>query len=199
MMKAMRENTKIILWVVVVAFLITIFAVWGLDLQGGGSTPRQQNLIGRVNGIPVTPQTYQAAYNQLAQQMRANGQTDLTATQQEMLRDQAWESIVSNIITSQEIKKLGIGVTDEEVLQTIRTSPPPEIQQYFHDDKGNFDYKAYQAALNNPDADWTAVEDLVRQRIPVIKLNQYLTAQVHVSNSDIRTAFEEETVKMLAR
>ena len=36
MIKQMRENTKVILWIVVVAFVVTIFAVWGLDLTGGG-------------------------------------------------------------------------------------------------------------------------------------------------------------------
>ncbi|HEU4364786.1 MAG TPA: peptidyl-prolyl cis-trans isomerase, partial [Candidatus Krumholzibacteria bacterium] len=199
MMKQMRENTKIILWVVVVAFVITIFAVWGLDLQSGGMA-QKQNLVGRVNGVPITPQAYQSIYTQMAQQFRASSANgDLTSTQQEMLRDQAWESIVSNIITSEQIKELGITVSDEEVLNFIRTSPPQEVQQYFTDASGNFDYAAYQAALNNPEADWSAVEDLVRQRIPVVKLNQYLMSQVHVSSTEVRRAFDEETVRMTAR
>lgn len=199
MMRTMRENTKIILWVVVVAFVITIFAVWGLDLQSGNGK-KQNNLVGRVDGTPITPQAYQSVYAQLAQQYRSSSKNqDLSATQQEMLRDQAWENIVSNILTSAEIKKLGIGVTDQEILHYIKTSPPPEVQQYFKDDKGNFDYAKYQAALNNPDADWSAVEDMVRQRIPMMKLNQFLTAQVHISNVDIHQAFEEQTVKMVAQ
>jgi peptidyl-prolyl cis-trans isomerase D len=200
MMQHMRENTKIILWVVVVAFVITIFAVWGLDLQGGGGAGPQQSLVGRVNGVPVSPQAYQAIYSQMAAQFRSSNEDgNLTAAQQEMIREQAWESIVSNIITSEQIEKLGITVSDDEILSYIRTSPPPEIQQYFVDANGNFDYAAYQSALNNPEADWTAVEDLVRQRIPVIKLNRYLMSQVHVTASEIRRAFDEESVKLVAR
>lgn len=198
MMQALRENTKIILWIVVVAFLITIFAVWGLDLQTGGVS-QQQNSVGRVDGIAVTPQAYQAIYTQLSQQFRAgNPSTDLSAVQQEMLREQAWDNIVSNILTSREIERLGIVVTDEEVLNFIRTSPPQEIQQYFQDAQGNFDFAAYQQALNNPEADWTSVEQMVRQRVPVIRLNQYLMAEVHVSQSEITRALQEETVKMVA-
>ena len=196
-MKQMRENTKVILWIVVVAFLITIFAVWGLDLQSTTST-RQQNLVGRVNGVAVTPQMYQTIYSQMANQFRTQA-GDLTAAQQEMIRDQAWENIVSNIITGEQIKKLGITVTDEEVLSFLRNSPPPEVQQYFQDKDGNFDYAAYQAALNNPDADWTAVEEMARQRIPVVKLNHYLMSQVHVSASEVRRAFAEENTKLVAR
>ncbi len=197
MMKAMRENTKVILWIVVVAFLITIFAVWGLDLQSGGMS-KQQNTVGRVEGIAITPQAYQSIYKQLSDQYRANNPSgELTSAQQEMLRDQAWENIVNNVLTSKEVERLGITVTDEEVLNLIRTSPPPEVQQYFRDAQGNFDFAAYQQALNNPEADWSSVEQLVRQRVPVVKLNQYLMAQVHVSQSEITRALQEEHAKMM--
>jgi parvulin-like peptidyl-prolyl isomerase len=197
MMKQMRENTKIVLWVVVVAFLITIFAVWGLDLQST-SSHQEKTLVGRVNGVTVTPQMYNTIYTQMAQQVRSQS-GDLTSAQQEMIRDQAWENIVSNIITSEQIKKLGITVTDEEVLNFLKNSPPSEVQQYFKDKNGNFDYAAYQAALNNPDADWTAVEELARQRIPIVKLNQYLMSQVHVSAAEVRRLFAEQNTKLVAR
>lgn len=196
-MKQMRENTKVILWVVVIAFVITIFAVWGLDLQST-SSHTEKSLVGKVNGVKVTPQMYNTIYTQLAQQVRAQS-GDLTSAQQEMIRDQAWENIVSNIITSEQIKKLGITVTDEEVLNFLKNSPPAEVQQYFKDKNGNFDYAAYQAALNNPDADWTAVEELARQRIPIVKLNQYLMSQVHVSAAEVRRLFAEQNTKMVAR
>ena len=156
MMKQMRENTKIILWIVVFAFVVTIFAVWGLDLdtrRGGGP---QQNLVGKINGTPITPQVYQSVYSQLASQYRTSSNAQLSQTQQEMLRDQAWETIINNTLTEEQVAKLGITVTDEEILAFLRDAPPPEIRQYFLDDKGNFDFAAYRAALNNPEADWTA-------------------------------------------
>lgn len=198
MMKQMRENTKIILWVVVVAFVVTIFAVWGLDLQTGGPGQGQTNVLGKVNGVPITRSQYQSVYDQIAAQYRAateNGR--LTNIQRDMIWDQAWENIVVGILTDQQIKKLGIEVTDQEIISYLRTSPPPEIRQYFRDKDGNFDYNAYLQALNNPDADWTGVEALARQRIPTLKLNQYLMAQVHVSNDEITKAYEERNTKLL--
>lgn len=200
MMKAMRENTKIILWIVVIAFVVTIFAVWGLDLQGGGGLgPQQQNVVGRVNGVDITPQQFQAVYGQLAAQYRSNSPDgSLSYSTQEMLRDQAWESLVNNMLTEEQIQKLGITVTDQELLAYLRESPPMEVRQYFVDEEGNFDYAAYQAALNNPDADWTAVEALARQRIPVYKLNQLLVSQVHVGRGELQRAFEEENTRLVA-
>jgi len=194
MMKAMRENTKVIIWVVVVAFVVTIFAVWGLDLQGGGGgggSPKS-NLVGKINGVGITYQQYQTIYEQLASQARAATSGGLTYAQQEMIQEQTWDNLLVAILTEQEIEKLNIVVTDQEILGFLRTSPPPEIQQYFVDENGNFDFAAYQSALNNPEADWTAVEALARQRIPLLKLNQYLMSQVHVSLSEVRRTFEEE-------
>lgn len=198
MMKQMRENTKIILWIVVVAFIITIFAVWGMDLQmGDAGGPGQQNVLGTVNGVKITRSQFQAVYEQIASQYRAaSPEGRLDYAQQEMVLDDAWENIVVTILTNEQIKKLGIEVSDQEIVTFLRTSPPPEIRQYFLNEQGNFDFAAYQNALNNPDADWTGVENLARQRIPMMKLNQYLMAQVHVSATEVEKAFEEETVKM---
>ena len=199
MMKQMRENTKVILWIVVVAFVVTIFAVWGLDLQGGGMTPAQQGTIGKVNGVAISQQQYQQIYQQLAAQARSSSPNNsLTYIQQELLRDQAWDNMVLGILTEGQVQRLGIRATDEEVLQYLRTSPPPEVRQYFLDDVGNFDFSAYQAALNNPDADWTSVEALARQRIPMLKLNQYLISSIHVSTRELRVAYEEESIKISA-
>jgi len=201
MMKQMRENTKVVLWIVVVAFLVTIFAVWGLDLQTGGiSDPQGPANVGKINGTVITPQTFQNVYGQLVDQYRNTSPDGRVSTaQQQRLQDQAWESIVTNVLTEGQIDEFGITVSDDEILNFLRTAPPPEIRQYFVDEQGNFDFTAYQAALNNPEADWTAVEQLARQRIPVIKLNQYLLAQVHVSNAEVKRRWEEENTRMVAR
>ncbi len=198
MMKQMRENTKIILWIVVISFVITIFAVWGLDLRtGDGPSAQQYGVLGKVNGVSITYAQYQGVYEQIAAQLRQSSQTDrLSSAEQELIRQQAWDNIVMAILTEQQVEKLGIEVTDEEVMAFLRTSPPPEIQQYFLDESGNFDFAAYQNALNNPDADWTAVEGLARQRIPMIKLNRYLMSQVHVGADEVQRAFEEQNTVM---
>jgi peptidyl-prolyl cis-trans isomerase D len=192
----MRENTKIILWIVVVAFVVTIFAVWGMDLQTGSSSV-DPTILGRVNGIPITRSQYQLVYEQLAAQMRATTQDNqLNYSQQALVSTQAWENIVYGILTDHEIRKMGISVTDEEILGYLRNTPPPEIQQYFIDDQGNFDNQAYQTALSNPEIDWTSLERLARQRIPRLKLNRYLTTQVHVSGEEIRRAYQLESTEL---
>ncbi|UCH83136.1 MAG: SurA N-terminal domain-containing protein, partial [Candidatus Latescibacterota bacterium] len=199
MMRTMRENTKVILWVVVVAFVVTIFAVWGLDLQTGSPTS-DPNIVGRVNGVAITRTQYQSFYEMLASQFRASSPTQsLTYSQEEFVAEQAWENLVMSVITEQEIEKLGIGVSNEEIVSFLRDSPPPEIQQYFVDDEGNFDNAAYQTALNNPEIDWTNLEQLARERIPRMKLQNYLASQVHVSEDEVVHSFQKESIEMTVR
>jgi len=195
MMRTMRENTKIILWVVVVSFVITIFAVWGLDLRTGKSSG-DPNVIGRVNGVPITRTQYQSYYEALASQFRAASNEPLTYSQEEFVGNQAWDNLVYTILTDQQIEKLGITVTGDEIVSYLRNSPPAEIRQYFLDDKGNFDNDKYQAALNNPEVDWTNLEALAKERIPRFKLQNYLAAQVFVTQEEIQLAYMSENTEM---
>ncbi len=196
MMRTMRENTKVILWVVVVAFVVTIFAVWGLDLRTGTSA-EDPNVIGKVNGTPITRVQYQSFYEMLASQFRSASESkSLTYAQEQFVAEQAWDNLVMTVLTEQEIEKLGIRVSNEEILSFLRDSPPPEIRQYFIDEQGNFDNDAYQAALNNPEVDWTNLEQLARERIPRLKLQNYLSAQVHVNEDEVVHSFMAESVEM---
>jgi peptidyl-prolyl cis-trans isomerase D len=199
MMRTMRENTKVILWMVVVAFVVTIFAVWGLDLRTGNPTA-DPNLIGKVNGLAISRGQYQNFYEMLASQFRAASDTrSLTYEQEEFVAQQAWDNLVLSVLTEQEIEKLGIKVSNEEIVSFLRDSPPAEIRQYFVDEKGNFDNAAYQTALNNPEVDWTNLEQLARERIPRLKLQNYLSSQVYVSEDDVVHSFQTETIEMNIR
>jgi parvulin-like peptidyl-prolyl isomerase len=199
MMRQLRQNTKIILWIVVVAFVTTIFAVWGMDLKTG-SPSQDPSLLGKINGVPITRSIYRSAYEMLAENVRNNSPDgQVSYAQAEMIQEQAWENIVISMLTNQQIEKLGIKVTDEEIVNFLRNTPPPEIQRFFLDEEGNFNYQAYQQALNDPTADWTDLENFARERLPLIKLNQFLGAQVHVSDDEIRRAYQREHTRLLCQ
>ncbi len=197
-MQAMRENTKTILWIVVIAFIVTIFAVWGMDLNTP-SGQKDPNLIGKVDGVSITRPQFQQVYDQMLKSISAdNTGKDIAYAQREMILDQAWNNIVYSIITKNAIENLGIGATEEEIMYYLRNTPPPEIQQYFLDDKGDFDIQSYQTALNNPEINWTSLKNLARDRIPMTKLQTYLQSLVHVSDAEVKRAYEEENTVLSA-
>ena len=105
MMHKLRENTKVILWIVVVTFVVTIFAVWGLDLQTGNPSS-DPSVIGKVNDVPITQSQYQFIYNQFVGQLRSAAQNQaITYAQEEFIRSQAWDNIIYGILTDHKYLK----------------------------------------------------------------------------------------------
>ena len=200
MLKQMREKTKTILWIVVVAFVISIFAVWGMNLRSPEQGQQEPDVVGKVNGEVVNRQMFANTYNELLEQVRTQKGEDyrMSASEQRMLADQAWERTVQKMLVAREIKRRGIVVTDNELVAFLRRNPPPIIQQAFVNDQGQFDYQAYLAALADPSRDWSRLEQWARSQIPEMKLQNALSAQIHVPEYAILQRFEKETVKVKA-
>ncbi len=202
MLKQLRENTKTILWVVVVAFIVSIFAVWGMNQRGGGARPDQQsNIIGSVDGIELSRQMYSNNFQELYANIRAQRGEDYRPSDTESYRisEQAWEMGIQKTIIAREIARLGITVTDNELVSFLRRNPHPTLRQMFTDEDGNFDYQAYLQALSNPDADWTELERWGRSVLPELKLETMLSSQVHVSERQVHDRFNRQNTRLKAR
>jgi peptidyl-prolyl cis-trans isomerase D len=201
MLRNLRERTKTILWIVVLTFVISIFAVWGMDLRG----PRQRNfdvnVVGTVDKEAVSQQTYNEMLNQLYAQVKAQRGERYAPSEMErgLLADQAWELAVQGRIMQREIEKLGITVSDAELVSFLRQNPHPSLQNVFKTEDGQFDYQAYLRALADPDVDWTELERWGRAVIPEIKLQTYLVAQVYVPENEVLDRYKRQNVTMRAQ
>jgi peptidyl-prolyl cis-trans isomerase D len=126
MMQAFRNAAKPLM--VVVA--ITFFAWLVLDLSGitGGTGLLTQTSVGKVNGQSVDARTYQNIVQQSidARQRQTPGTMGLEDYQQ--VRDEVWDQIVQSNVLNAEYRRRGINVTDDEIVQAIRTSPLPEFR-----------------------------------------------------------------------
>ncbi|MDD3643443.1 MAG: SurA N-terminal domain-containing protein, partial [Candidatus Krumholzibacteria bacterium] len=203
MLKQMRENTKTILWIVVITFIISIFAVWGMDLRMGNRRSRggRGDVVGSVDGMPVDRRLYSATWQELYNNLLAQrGQNyRLGDAEAYMLSQQAWETVTQKLLLEREIQRLGITVTDDELVSFLRRTPHPALRQMFTSEDGTFDYQGYLGALSDPQADWTELEKWGRQVLPEMKLEALLAAQVHVSEQEIRDRFIRENAVARAR
>ena len=202
MLKQLRENTKTILWVVVVAFVVSIFAVWGMNQRSGGRRPDEvSNVLGSVDGIELSRQMYRSNFEELYKNLKMQRGEDfrLSSTESYMLSEQAWEMMIQKVIIAREIDRLGITVTDGELVSFLRRNPHPTLRQMFSDEEGNFDYQAYLQALSNPDADWIELERWGRSVLPELKLETMLSAQVHVSDRQVRDRFNRQNTRIKVR
>jgi peptidyl-prolyl cis-trans isomerase D len=199
MMQALRNNTKIIIWIIVIAFVGTIVFAWGMDIaRGKGSAPT--GVVGVVNGKEIPLNSYGQQVDQIIESERQKDpQKDFTDSDYRDARRQAWNDFVVQAIQSQQIAKRGIQLTDNELVDFIKRYPPQEIVniQQFQTD-GQFDYKKYLSAMSDPSFRqlWIQVEALMRPRIRDYKLQEYIGSLVRVSNLDIQNEYIRNNERM---
>ncbi len=200
MLKQLREKTKTILWFVVVAFVLSIFAIWGMNLRSPESRNDNEFIVGRVNGNDIDAQDYINMYNQLYAEMKARKgeEAQLTQIESGMLVQQAWEQLIHKILVTEEINRLEISVTDDELVGFLRSNPHPNLQQAFRNEEGQFDYESYLEALSDPSMDWTNLEKWGLSVLPELKIETYLSSRVHVPQREIVEKFEIDNVRFKA-
>ena len=150
MMTVLREKTGLVLWVVIFAFVGLIVVEWGADYSGGGQVDVGDD-VGVINGQRIGLREFQSALRNMARQVPQEQRAD----QGQLVRE-VWDGYIRDILLMQEIKRLGIEVTDKELAHYTRTSPPPAVQQIeAFQTEGQFDMAKYSAFIG----DLTNLED----------------------------------------
>jgi peptidyl-prolyl cis-trans isomerase D len=200
MLKQLRENTKTILWIVVVAFVVSIFAVWGMNLRTPGSRTEDREVAGTVNGELIYRQVYERNFTELFNQLKLQRGEDyvMSETERLMLTNQAWEMTIQKILVRKQIEENEIKITDSELVAFLRSNPHPALRQTFQTEDGQFDYEAYLQALSDPEVDWTELELWGRSILPEMKLQMLLEAQVNVSDREIYERFRKDNIQVKA-
>jgi len=201
MLKLLRSRTKVILWIVIVAFVVTIFAAWGANYFGGGSSdsPRGRNdIVGIVNGVEIPEPVYSRNLNQLYSQMRNYRGENYTPGIMERyrMRNQAWEMTVNDILLQQKIEELGITTTSRELVDFIRQNPHPSLREIFTNEEGNFDYQQYLEALSDPNRDWRQVENWARSELPRYKLQSMLAAKLTLPEREVLDKYKSSQIEV---
>ncbi len=200
MFKLLRSKAKFIYWIIAASFILFIFLAWGADFQGrrqggGGSG----GLVGEVNGAPITAQEWdQALQNYMARMRQQNQDQALTPNQRAAAGEQLWQGLVRDRLEIAEIKRLGLSVSDEEILNVLRTDPPQELLMQFRDESGQPNMQAYLAELNNPSRDWSGVEAYLRESLPRQKLQQMIASRAVVSDAEVRDAWLRQQGRAVA-
>lgn len=204
MMKSMRRNTKIILWVVVAAFVIGFVFIQlgtgGLKF-GQAEQARSRGIVAEINGQEITDQAYQEFLRRAVDAARKQtGRDDIDSDPEAMkeIESEAWKAMVNDVLLSQEIRKRGIQVTDQEIVALIRSNPPSQIlSDTTFQTNGQFDPRKYQQALQDPRnlPFFTEYELTLREDFPKEKFRQDLAAGIVVTDEEARRAFEDQNEK----
>ena len=196
MLKTMRKNTKIVLWVVIAAFIGTIVFAWGMQYT---ASQQMKNYVAKVNGEKITTDEYLFYFDRLAKQWEAqNPQSEMPEDQRVKLHYDAWRELLRNIVMQQQTERYGLGVTDGELVEFLQKyyyAVPELLQLEVFQTNGQFDYNKYLAIMNSKDPAagpfWAQIEAMVRPKILEFKLSNAVFSTARVSNQDVVNRYKE--------
>jgi peptidyl-prolyl cis-trans isomerase D len=185
MLAQMRQNTKTIMWVVIVGFVGLIFTVWGMNLRSRGGM--EAGFVGRIGKDRIALDEYRGeVQNQRASYYESEDRRP-TVQAEKMIADNAWEAIVQRHLLWNEATERGLLATDDEIRLEIQTNPPPFIraQPIFQSDSA-YDHSKYLEALDDPAFDFSFLETYIRATLPLQKLQEYMASGVRVTDEEAR-------------
>ncbi len=188
MLKTMRSAAKYI-WIFVAVLFILGFLLYqtsGLS----GNTANARTPIASVNGEDITVTEWVRATEQHATQASQRLGRPLSLDERKQVDQEAFDELVSELLLRQELDRRAIQVTDAEVIDAARTSPPPEFMNAPQlQTDGRFDQAKYLRFLSSPMAKEQGVlaglEAMYRTRIPQEKLFEQIAAGVYVTDGQL--------------
>ncbi len=198
-MSSMREKTKVVLFVVLLAFVGFIFFDWGMN--AGSSASAREGVVGKVNGEDITADAYRRMRAQMAQSFEQRTGRAPEIQDNDALDEETWVALVRETLVQQQIEKYGVTISDAEILELLRTNPPDEIRAQFTNEQGEFDVAAYQSALSNPAlaAQWASVENYLRAMLPADKIQNYVGLNARVTTAEAHDRFVARNEKAKVR
>jgi peptidyl-prolyl cis-trans isomerase D len=205
MMRALRQHIGWLFFLlVVVPFMGWMVFDVGMGVTGQ-SAPSSNPTVLEIDGTDIRFQEWDVARRQAYEQARQQqGMSPTNREDQEELEDRLVDQLVQQVLLQHEYRRLGIGVSDEEIVQAARLAPPPEVMSApDFQSNGQFDQSKWELFLASGAARelLLALEARYRQQIPESKLVQRIVADVYVSEAKLwrmyRDAHDSVSVRLL--
>lgn len=194
MLSTIREHAdswmiKAILWLIILAFVGTIFYSWGM----GGASDSGGGVIATVEGKKIYQGEYERTFNNLVNFYRQQFRNQFS---EEMikkldLKTQALDTLISKNLLLVEAEKQNLKVSDAELISHIKTLPVFQNETKFSE-------KTYRNYLKYQRVSPGDFEDSQRQSLVLDKLEKLFRTNAKVSQSEIQKAFanDEEKAKL---
>src|SRR6266480_2640644 len=182
MLRTMRSNAKWIFYILAIAFVAWLGIGQVMSIRGPSG-----NVVLRVNGREFQVTEYQQRVQLASEQYRQqNGTAPLTREEDQQIQNQVINQMIQDALLEQEYNRLGIRVSAEEIIDMAHNSPPPEVMRdpQFQTDS-QFDIRKWQQFL-------ATIEGIYREQIPRIKLAQYLTSDVYITDAKLWRIYRDQ-------
>lgn len=191
MLREMRTITKWVFPILAISFVGWLAYGQVQEILSGS-----RDMVLKIDGQEIhATQFQQEVQNAVEQYQRSNGVSQLPAEDRQQIENQVVDGLVRRVLMQHATRNLGITVTDEEVRDAAQTSPPPEVMSYpDFQTNGQFDSNKWRRFLQSG----TNREFLIqlearyREQIPQLKLLQYITADLYVSDAKLWRIYQDQ-------
>lgn len=178
MMRNQKKILSFFLWLVIVAFIGTIFLVWGM-----GGRISSTNYAIKVNDYKISYGEYQNAYENMSNTLRQLfGDQVNEIPEFKNLSKAVVDDLVNRYLLIDEAKKLGVFVSDTEVLNQIAGTKSFQVN-------GKFDQQRYIQVLSLNGINPEAYEESVREGMLVNKMESLIKNSVNVLDQEIEKEY----------
>ena len=152
--------------------------------------------VASVDGQNILYTQWVDAAQQMAQQQEQAQGRGLTLDERREVDDRAFNELVNNILLENEYKRRGIRVSDAEVQDMARYSPPPQFQNLPElQTDGRFDQAKYARFLSSPSTRQQGIlvslENYYRSELPRQKLFQQVGGDAYVSDTRLWNIYRD--------
>lgn len=197
-MNKLRENTGVVLWILVISFGV----IWVLQDSGAFNTAGSigPDII-EVDGEAISYEDYNRALNAQIEDYQTRVGESMPPQRLEQTRDLVFDALVENKLREREMERLGIEVTDEELTDLIvGDNPHPLITSYFGDGQGNVDQALLQNFIDDPEAtpQLIQIEAYIRAERRRQKLDNLIASTVRVTDEEVIEEYYKRNRKVSA-
>jgi peptidyl-prolyl cis-trans isomerase D len=171
----------------------------------------QTAVLATINGDEILYKDFEEKVREQVEQRRAQMGENETEINEEQIRLQVWDQMINEILVKQEADKIGLHVSNAELLDIMLENPPDYLQNAFKDSAGNFQRQFYLDVVTNPDGIYSRLpqsmseqekrdyinnwkKDLLRIQNEILKQKLYesLAGVVNTSNGFVSPNFAEQ-------
>lgn len=183
----MRRNTRNLL-IATIVLIVPAFILWGAFPTMGS---KEKRTLMKVGDQKVSLEEFATYYHNLRETARSNFGANYSPELEKLLnlKQQALDRMVRELVLGQEVERMDIVVSDEEVQDSLKNNP------VFYTD-GEFDPAKWNAAINDPRINWPMLVEQERETLKMRRLVEMIRSAARVTEEEIRSEYRRQHEKV---
>ncbi|MBM4399400.1 MAG: peptidylprolyl isomerase, partial [Candidatus Cloacimonetes bacterium] len=186
---------------IVIIFIAFVFII-GMAIMGLTEIfTSKPNVLGVIDGVKITYEDFQAEYQKGIENHRQQNQdAEINTDVLRQISDQTWQRLTQRIVLGKQIKKLGVKITDDDILKEMQDNPPQELfQNPSLQTNGRFDRKKYLTALKQNAEFFNAIDSYMRESLPFKRLMEKVKTKANINLDSLKIEHLKENDEMYGK